>query len=99
MPLLVIALFGLTVPNGLFFYWLFTEYHGLGSIVRNRLALAFILDALLAVGLLAYFFSKDPGVRYKWYWFVLFSIIGGLGFSIPFYWWLNGRAGSSARSP
>jgi len=43
------------------------------------------------------FFSKDPLVRFKWQWFVIFSFIGGLGFSIPFYWWLNGRADPGGR--
>ncbi len=56
--LLVIALFGLIVPNGLFLYWLFYEYDGLEKVAQNKLALAFIIDALLATGLLALSFCQ-----------------------------------------
>ena len=27
----------------------------------------------------------------KWPWFVLLSLVGGLGFSLPLYYWLNQR--------
>ena len=89
MILLALALFGLIVPNGLFIYWLLYEYDGVMSVARNKLAVAFILDAFLALALLAYYFARHPIGRVKWYWFVVLSILGGLGFSIPLYWWLN----------
>lgn len=53
MWLLLISLFGLLVPNGLFIHWLFTSYSGLGPVFDDHLALGFILDAFLAMGLLA----------------------------------------------
>ncbi|MBA3321297.1 MAG: hypothetical protein H0T45_07595 [Pyrinomonadaceae bacterium] len=53
MILLIIALFGLVVPNGFFLYWLLYEYDGLANVAQNKLALAFIMDAFLAMGLLA----------------------------------------------
>lgn len=89
MVLLIIALFGFLVPNGLFLYWLFYEFAGLGPMLQNKLALGFMLDALLTMGLLAYYFARKPIGRFPWYWFVGLSILGGLGFSLPFYWWLN----------
>ena len=58
MILLAIALFGLVVPNGLFLYWLLYEYDGVMNVAHNKLALAFILDAFLAMGLLAYYFAR-----------------------------------------
>ena len=91
MVLLLIALFGLLVPNGLFLYWLFYEYDGLANVIQNKLAVAFILDAFLSLGLIAYYLARSPIGRIKWYWFVVLSLLGGLGFSIPFYWWLNER--------
>ena len=91
MVLLLIALFGLLVPNGLFLYWLFYEYDGLANVIQNKLAVAFILDAFLSLGLIAYYLARRPSGRIKWYWFVVLSLLGGLGFSIPFYWWLNER--------
>ena len=91
MLLLIIALFGLIVPNGIFIYWLFTEFNGAAEVVSNKLAIAFIIDAFMAMFLLAYWFAINPIGKIKWYWFIILSIIGGLGFSIPFYWWLNKR--------
>jgi hypothetical protein len=90
--LLIIALFGLIVPNGIFIYWLFTEFHGVGEVLQNKLALAFIIDAFLAMFLLAYWFAVKPIGKVRWYWFIALSIIGGLGFSLPFYWWLNEKS-------
>jgi hypothetical protein len=91
MWLLVIALFGLTVPNGIFLYWLFTEFTTMGAVFSDHLALGFILDCFLAVGLLAYYFARHPPGPVRWPWFVLLSFIGGLGFSLPTFWWLNER--------
>lgn len=89
MFLLLIAMFGLVVPNGLFLYWMMYEYEDLMLVVQNKLAVAFIMDAFLALGLLSYSFARKPIGKVKWYWFVALSLIGGLGFSLPFYWWLN----------
>lgn len=91
MILLLLALFGLVVPNGLFLYWLFYEYDGLVNVMQNKLAIAFIVDAFLTMALLAYSFAKKPRGRVGWRWFVVLSLLGGLGFSLPFYWWLNKR--------
>jgi hypothetical protein len=91
MILLIIALFGLFVPNGIFIYWLFTEFNGISQVLQNKLAVAFIIDAFLAMFLIAYFFARNPIGKIKWYWFITLSIIGGLGFSLPFYYWLNKR--------
>jgi len=87
--LLAIALFGLLVPNGLFVYWLLREFSSWGEVLANHLALGFMLDALLATGLLAFLFAKRPPGPLAWPWFVALSILGGLGFGIPFYLWLN----------
>ena len=92
MLLLVVALFGLTVPNGLFVYWLLTEFHGMGPVLSNHLALGFIIDAFMAVALLAFDFARRPPGPVRWPWFVVLSFIGGLGFSLPLYWWLNTRS-------
>jgi len=91
MWLLVIALFGLLVPNGYFLYWLCTEYRGIGPVVQNHLALGFILGATLATGLLCFHYAKRPIGRLRWPWFLLMSLVGGLGFGLPLYWWLNAR--------
>jgi hypothetical protein len=92
MWLVLVALFGLFVPNGIFVYWLLTEFEGVGGVIANKLALAFIIEAFLVLGIMSYYFARNPIGRVTWYWFVVLSLIGGLGFGIPFYYWLNKRA-------
>jgi hypothetical protein len=88
MWLLLIAIFGLLVPNGIFIHWLFTDFRGFNDVIDNRLALGFIIEAFVVM---AYWFAKNPPGKVRWYWFIVFSLIGGIGFGIPFYWWLNKR--------
>jgi len=94
--LLLIAAFGLLVPNGLFVYWFLVEFDSLDALLSNRLGLALLLDAFLATGLLAWLFAKRPPGPLSWVWFVALSLLGGLGFSIPFYLWLNFRRSGPA---
>ena len=91
MWLLVAALFGLVVPNGLFVMWLLTEFDGIGAILSNRLALAFMLEAMLLLVLLAVYFARHPLGPIRWPWFLVLSLLGGLGFGLPLYYWLNTR--------
>lgn len=97
MLLLSIALFGLIVPNGMFFYFIFAEFTSLTSVLTNWLALGFIIDAFMATGLLAWWFARHPFGPYSWKSFVLLSLLGGLGFSLPFFYYLNKRAESAAQ--
>lgn len=89
--LLSIATFGLFIPNGMFFYYLIVQFQSLTDVVDDLLALAFIIDAFMATGLLAWFFAKHPIGKYSWKLFVVLSLLGGLGFSIPFFYYLNKR--------
>jgi len=95
--LLAVAAFGLVVPNGLFVYWLLNEFSGVRAVLENRLALAFMIDALMVVGLLSLLFARRPPGPVRWPWFVVLSIVGGLGFSIPFFYWLNLRRAGPER--
>lgn len=90
--LLVVAAFGLVVPNGLFIYWLFFELTDLASVLANHLALAFMIDAAMVVAVLTWSFAVSPLGPVRWPWFVGLSLLGGLGFGIPFFIWLNRRA-------
>lgn len=89
MILLMIALFGLCIPNGLFVYYLATEFSQWNDIFTNHLALAFITDAFMVTILGSYYFAVRPIGQVKWHWFLLLSLIGGLGVNLPLYWWLN----------
>ena len=99
MWLLLVALFGLVVPNGFFVYWLLFEFHGFGPVLADKLALGFILDVFVALVVLAVYFARHPIGPVKWQWFVALSFIGGLGFSLPLYYWLNRRPVHAAAAP
>ena len=91
MLLLLVAAFGFFVPNGFFVYWLAFEFNGFGPVLQDKLALGFILDVFLALIILSAYFAAHPIGRVKWPWFVVLSLMGGLGFSLPLYYWLNQR--------
>ena len=79
------------MPNGMFFYYILVELTTLSDLYNNRLALGFIIDAFMATGLLAWWFAKHPLESYSWKMFVGLSLLGGLGFSLPFFYYLNKR--------
>ncbi len=89
--LLSIAFFGCIVPNGMFFYYIFYQFSSLYDVMNNVLAMGFIIDAFMATGLLAWWFARNPPGRYSWKLFVGLSLLGGLGFSLPFFYYLNNR--------
>ena len=95
MALLVVAFIGLIIGDGLFLWWLLYDYRGLGAVLEDRLALGFIIDAALTLAILAVYFARTPPGRYKWPWFVVLSLLGGLCFGLPFYWWMNKRREAS----
>ena len=96
MWLLLIAFVGLVVGDGLFFYWLIFDYRGLGAVLEDRLALGFIVDAMLTLLVLTVHFARKPPGPVRWPWFVALSLVGGLCFGLPFYWWLNTRPRAGA---
>jgi len=75
MFLLIVALFGLLVTNGIFIYWMFTEFDGAAGVLDNKLALGFIIEAFLVMFLFAYWFAKNPIGQIRWYWFIVLSLI------------------------
>src|ERR1051325_4835591 len=98
MWLLVVAAFGFLVPNGFFIHWLLRGHNSPPAILGNELALAFVVDCLLAMVLLAWLFAVRPPGRVRWPWFIVLSLAGGLGFSIPLYLWLNRRLSTDPKA-
>ncbi len=94
VALIAISLFGLFVPNGMFLYYVMVEFTSISEVLNDLLALGFIVDAFMAMGLIAWWFAKNPLGRYSWKMFILLSLIGGLGFSLPFFYLLNRRSGA-----
>ena len=94
MWLLMVAFLGLVVGDGLFVLWLVRDFRGVAPVLQDRLALSFIIDALLTLLVLTVHFARRPPGPVRWPWFLVLSLLGGLCFGLPFYWWLNTRAGS-----
>ena len=80
--LAVLAAFTFFGLNGAFVYGLLHRAV-LESALTNPLALAFILEALVLVGVLAYLLRKWGVSRLPWGWFVVLSLLGGLAFALP----------------
>ena len=91
MWLMLVAVVGFVVPNGLFVDWLLRDYQGLGAVLHDKLALAFILDALLTLTILTVYFARRPIGPVRWYWFLILSLGGGLCFGLPVFYLLNTR--------
>ena len=91
MWLLPVAVIGLLAPGGLFLYWLVHDYSSLAVALSDRMAIAFFLDLLMSMSVLAYLFARRPLGPVKWPWFILLSLLGTLAFGIALFIWLNWR--------
>lgn len=76
----LLTLFGL---NGVFLYGLFFRPAALSAALTNPISLAFVLEALLLMFVVGWLFARWGVSRLGFGWFVLLSLIGGLGFAIP----------------
>ena len=81
--LLALAVVGSAGLNGVFAWAMWTGPEALSSALTNPVAAAFIAEALLMVGVLAYLFGKWHVSRVHWAWFVLLSLAGGIAFAVP----------------
>lgn len=95
MRLVFLALIGLLAPGGLFLYWMLNDYTSFSAALADKMALAFFLDLLMSTFLLAYLFARKPLGPVRWPWFIAFSLLGTLAFSIPLFVWLNWRRASA----
>lgn len=89
-----LAVFGLAAVNGTFLYGLLFEPRAIAEAMSNPIAAAFIVEALVLVGVFAYLFSKWRVIRLSWRWFVLLSLLGSMAFALPvvLLWPRRGRA-------
>lgn len=83
--LLGLAILALIGPNGVFLYYLFFRRNEYAAAARNPVARVFMLDAFLATGLMAYYIGKTSRQKTEWLRFVLLSLVGSLGFSLPLF--------------
>jgi hypothetical protein len=81
---LVLSVFGITIPNGIFLYYFFSDPALFLSAFSNPISLVFILEAFMLLFFIAWILSglgiKQPSGPV----FIVLSIIGSLGFSVPY---------------
>jgi CDP-diglyceride synthetase len=91
-----LAVFGFVAVNGAFLHGLLFQPHALAEAIRNPIAAAFMVEALVLVGVFAYLFSKWRVNRLPWVWFVLLSLVGSMAFALPIVLlWPRGKPGST----
>lgn len=92
--LLTASVIGFLLVNIPFLYIATFEAEIYREAMENVLALIFIGEAFLLMFLMAYLISRlgyrNPG----WLLFVVFSLVGSLAFSIPFFLYLHSREGT-----
>ena len=77
-----LAVFGFVVVNGAFLYGLLTP-GVLAEALANPVALAFMVEAMLLLGALAYLLTKWRVSRLSWVWFIVLSMLGSMAFALP----------------
>jgi hypothetical protein len=79
----VAAVLGLVAVNGAFLYGL-ARPEAMRDALTNPVSLAFVVEALLLTGLLAYLLRRWGVLRVAWGWLVALSLLGSLLFALPF---------------
>lgn len=77
-----LAVFGFLAVNGAFVYGLL-QPDAMAEAMTNPVALAFMGEAMVLVGVIAYLLSKWGVSRMSWWWFVLLSLLGSMAFALP----------------
>jgi hypothetical protein len=88
-----LAALGFVGVNGAFLYSL-TRPEVLEEALTNPLGLAFVAEALLLMGVLAYLLARWGVSRVSWVWFVLLSLLGSMAFALPVALLWRGRRAS-----
>ncbi len=81
--LVALGVFGFLAVNGAFVYGLVFQPDALMAALTNPLAAAFIVEAMVLVGVFAYLFQRWGVSRLGWGWFVFLSLLGSMAFAIP----------------
>jgi hypothetical protein len=78
-----VALVGFAGLNGVFLWAMLTRPETMLSALQNPVAAAFIVEAFVLVGVLAYLLARWKVSQVHWGWFILLSLIGGIAFALP----------------
>lgn len=77
-----VALAGLVGMNGAFLYGM-TQPDLVRRTLGNPLAVAFVAEAFVLMGVLAWLLTKWGTARLRWPWFVGLSLLGSMAFALP----------------
>lgn len=81
--LIALGVFGFVAINGTFIYSLRFQPRALDEAMANPLSAAFMVEALVLAGALAYLLRKWGVSRVSWVWFVVLSLVGSIAFALP----------------
>lgn len=98
MVLWTVALTGLVGMNGAFLYGM-TQPDLVRSTLDNPLALAFVAEAFVLMGVLAWLLTKWGVTRLRWPWFVGLSLLGSMAFALPVVLLWSGRPTGQGGAP
>ncbi len=94
--LVTLAVIGFVAVNGAFFYGLLARPGSLKAALTNPISLAFLVEALLMLGALAYLLGKWGVSRLSWAWFLFLSLVGSMAFALPVVLLWRGRGAPPA---
>lgn len=78
-----LSIFGFVVVNTLFIYGVLFHPEAMVGALTNPIALAFIIEALVLMGVFAYLLTKWRVMGTHWGWFVSLSLLGSMAFALP----------------
>jgi len=90
ITLFVFSFLGLLVVNPMYLYWQFFQFE-FTTFFNNTIAIALFIEVFSLTVLLSIYFKFYPIGKIRWYWLIIFSLLGSLLFALPFYYWLNTR--------
>jgi cyanate permease len=95
-----LSVFGFAAVNGAFMYGMLFQPAAMADALTNPIALAFIVEALVLMGVLGYLMSKWRVARLHWGWFVVLSLSGSMAFALPIVllWSRRVQAAAQARA-
>jgi hypothetical protein len=93
--LIVFALLAFLGPNGLYLYTLFTQPELNAAALGNPVALAFMIEAMMLLGLFLWFvYTRTQSIKQVMIYLGL-SFLGSLAFSFPLFLYFQKRNGSN----
>lgn len=92
--LLIFAVIGGLVPNGLYLYFAFTRPDLNAAAMANPVAQAFMIEAMMLLGLFLFYVYRQTRSLGQVLLYLLLAIAGSLAFSFPVFLYRN--SGSEA---